>query len=127
MESFGPVIDPESLVRISFGEPTKTDEYYEAEVIGFDGFGNVFLYMPASMLEEDAGTNLFVETKQRRVVARVSRTFGEVNVGELLILKETSHGFMEIAVNMGSAREVLGIKPGDRVRILRRSCQPKYS
>ncbi|HEV7656402.1 MAG TPA: SAM-dependent chlorinase/fluorinase [Mycobacteriales bacterium] len=50
--------------------------------------------------------------------ARVGRTFGDVGVGELLVLPD-SDGFTSIAVNRGDAAARLGLAPGDEV-VLRR-------
>jgi len=120
IHAFGPIIDPNSIVSAVFEEYRKCEDYYEVEVIGSDSFGNIFLSMPVGELEEDVGSVLTIDKGNLKWEARVSETFGEVPKGGLLILKHTSHGYLEIAANMDSATRILGVKPGERIRILRR-------
>ena len=46
----------------------------------------------------------------------VGRTFADVDSGDLVAL-EDSWGFVSIAVNRGSASDMLGFKPGDQVSV----------
>jgi S-adenosylmethionine hydrolase len=78
------------------------------EAVYTDGFGNVMSGLRASLL--DAGARI---TAAGHVLRR-ARTFSEVAVGEAFWY-ENSIGLVEIAVNRGSAAEILDLKPGDPV------------
>jgi hypothetical protein len=55
-----------------------------------------------------------------RFLARVARTFAAVRPSDIVVLVD-SYGQVAIAVNAGSAEEVLGLEPGDEVRLRRLS------
>lgn len=82
------------------------------EVIYVDKFGNVTLGLrslpPASSWK--------VITREGEFFAKAGRTFSDVAPGEL-VLYENSAGFVEIAVNQGSAARALGLRLGDRVEL----------
>ncbi len=117
---FGRSVDPNTLEEMVMEDYAKHDDYYEAEVICHDSFGNIFLNMPTEALDEPAGSTLEVMVRDKMFRAKVARTYGDGAEGELLILRETSHGFVEIAVNMGSAARLIGVRPKEKIRIIRR-------
>jgi len=79
-----------------------------AEVIYMDGFGNAWTGMRAGNMEVDS--ILVVAGKQ----VKHADTFAKVSPGEAFWY-ENSSGLVEIAVNQGSAREVLGLEIGSKV------------
>ena len=103
-ESFGPRIRP---VDTGFGSPKRTELGLEATVIYVDGFGNLIL----NLREIPPGTYALKGVRLRRV-----KTYAEVRRIEPLIT-HGSHGFVEIAVNQGSAANAFGLKAGDRVKL----------
>lgn len=103
----GREIDPERVITLDL-KPKRSGETWILKVLYVDEFGNVVLNL------EDYGTTRYVEIEGHRI-AHVN-TYGEVKKGELLALKG-SHGYLEIAVNQGSAAEVLGVRIGDAVRV----------
>jgi len=107
--SFGPAVDPAGL---DFGRARILDEGIEAEVIYVDGFGNVVLNSAAIPWDR-------VELMGRRL--RRARTYAEAGADEPLITLG-SHGFAEIAVNGGSAKDLFGLAPGDRILLERGDC-----
>jgi len=100
----GPRVRPKDL---NFGEANRTDKGIEATVIYVDRFGNLILNMrrPPSFSVSLRGVKL----------KRVS-TYAEARRIEPLITLG-SHGFAEIAVNLGSAAEAFRIKAGDRIEL----------
>ncbi|MEN2999528.1 MAG: SAM-dependent chlorinase/fluorinase [Acidilobaceae archaeon] len=82
------------------------------EVIYIDKFGNVALGL-RSLPEADAWR---VITEEGSFQARRGRTFSDVARGELVIYLNSA-GFVEIAVNQGSAAKVLRVRPGDPVKL----------
>lgn len=81
------------------------------EIIHFDRFGNAITGLRASALP--AGARLMV----RDIELRQARVFSDMPLGEAFFY-ENSMGLLEVAVNQGSAREVLGLRRGDAVRIV---------
>ena len=102
--AIGPRVRPKDL---NFGEARRTERGIEATVIYVDRFGNLILNIrkiptfPVSLLG----------VKLKRAV-----TYGEARRIEPLITLG-SHGFAEIAVNLGSAAEAFRLKAGDRIEL----------
>ena len=87
-------------------------ERMEAEVLYVDGFGNVRI-----KAVEVPWKNLILA--ERRISR--ARTYAEAESDEPLITLG-SHGFAEIAVNGGSAKDLFGLAPGDRILLERGDC-----
>jgi len=117
IEELGPEVD--DYVVPEYAEPRVEDGEAEAEVIYIDGFGNC-----ATNLREDDlarlgikyGDKVELELGERRIVTRLLPSFGYARPGEVLLLIN-SEGFLEIAVNIGSATRELGVRTGTKVRV----------
>ncbi|ASJ10444.1 hydroxide adenosyltransferase [Thermococcus sp. P6] len=105
----GREIPLDSLIKLDV-EPVRRGNLWDLRVIYVDDFGNVVLNL------EDFGEPRAVELIDLNLRVPYLRTYGMVKTGELLALRG-SHGYLEIAVNRGSASERLGLKIGDRVRV----------
>ena len=103
-ESVGPRVRPKDL---NFGEAKRTDTGIEARVIYVDRFGNLIL----NLKKMPAFSVRLLGVKLKRV-----KTYAEARRIEPLITLG-SHGFAEIAVNLGSAAEAFRLKAGDRVEL----------
>ena len=111
LDRLGPGIDPQSLVRLPLATAVATATGWEGMVQYLDRFGNGATTIPAEAVA--AGPwRLSVGA----VTLPGARTYGDVPVGEALALVG-SHGFVEIAVNQGSAAERLGLRVRDRTSI----------
>jgi S-adenosylmethionine hydrolase len=108
-EEFAQETEIESLVKLDVG-PRKENDTWLLKVIYIDDFGNVILNL------EDYGSPSRVELVDFDIKVPYLDTYGHVKPGELLALPG-SHGYLEIAVNQGSAAERLGLKVGDAVRV----------
>lgn len=110
-----------SPLRLDRPEPN----VFEGEVIHIDRFGNVitslgpFDWNQNQLKFASEGT---IDPQSARVyigqgkIETIQRTYGESAVGTILALI-SSDGQLEIAVNQGSAAEVLKLHLGDRVRL----------
>lgn len=87
----------------------------EAEVIHVDRFGNLITSVDLAWADLLQTRLLSISIKDRKVT-HISQTYQDGQVGELLALFGSS-GHLEISVNMGNAREVLGCTRGDKVVI----------
>ncbi|AIF69839.1 Sam Hydroxide Adenosyltransferase [Palaeococcus pacificus DY20341] len=103
----GEEIDMESIIKLDL-KPKKSGDAWLLKVIYIDEFGNVILGL------EDYEKPTYIEVKSIRIPYK--DTYGEVGKGELLALPG-SHDYLEIAVNQGSAAEILEVNVGDELEV----------
>jgi S-adenosylmethionine hydrolase len=85
-----------------------------------DRFGNIALNLDAGQLEAARlGETVELVCRGERYLARIARTFSSVRPSDIVILVD-SYGQVAVAVNHGSAAEVLGLDAGEEVRLRRR-------
>ncbi len=126
----GDAIDVASLVTLPSPESRVRDGSAEAEVVTVDRFGNVQL----SVTGPDAARAGLVPGRpatlawsgNERTVA-FATTFGEVAPGELVGYQDSA-GYIAIAVNGGSAAQLLGLRPGTRVTlaVMKKLARPAF-
>lgn len=105
----------ENLVLLPYERARKEGGKISGEVAFFDRFGNVETNIPGILCEElKFGSVVTIYVNEREYAATYCRTYGDVLPGKLLVHPDSS-GFLEIAVNQGNAREVLGVRGGERV------------
>ena len=81
-----------------------------AQIIFVDHYGNCFTGLRAATMARDEA----IWVRDRRL--GFARTFSAVGPGQAFWY-ENSNGLVELAVNGGSAAQVLGLRPGDPVRL----------
>jgi S-adenosylmethionine hydrolase len=109
----------DGLVRPPLPEPRVTASGVVAMALLVDRFGNVALNLDATHLEEAGlGATLEVLTGGERYHAQVAHTFSSVRPSDIMVLVD-SYGHAALAVNAGSACQVLGVMPGDEVELRR--------
>lgn len=129
---FGPAIDG-GIQQLALGEPRRSDRMIAGTVIRCDAFGNAITNIPGAWVGPDApaaaggscgsSAGIAIATGWRvsiggRNIGPLRRTYGDVPPREPLALVG-SHGFVEIAVNCGSAQAALGARVGSEVRLER--------
>ncbi len=115
--SFGEEIA--DIVRLPIQEASLRGEVIEGEVLCIDVFGNVITNIPQSMLAKaniNYGDRICVKLEDRKLEMFFLESYGFARKGELLALVG-SEGYLEIAVNQGSASRRLGLKGGEKVKI----------
>ncbi len=106
----GVEVDPDSLVALNVVWEKESEDRVTVKVVYIDKFGNVALSTRRALPE---GAEVEIVTgRGYSWRAMAGRTFSDVDEGKL-VLYENSFGFLEIAVNKGSAAELLKVKPGD--------------
>ena len=113
----GEVIDVASLSAVQASRARVEDGRVHTRVVHVDRFGNTALDLPHESLPETGlrlGGRLAVEAGGAGAEATYSQTFSDVEPGEL-ILYENSYRNLGLAVNQGSAAELLGLEAGDEV------------
>lgn len=108
----------DSVTRLELSAAKFSDGEAEAEVLHIDRFGNAILNIDASVLPAELrlGDEISVEHGGSIHRARYVRAYGDVSPGAPL-LTFGGTGLLEVAVNKGSAASLLGLRPGDRVRL----------
>jgi S-adenosylmethionine hydrolase len=116
----GPAIACQALKKIELcrAEIDRLKSTITGEITGMDHFGNL-----ATNIETGSLDDLFGKDKSSlrvmlrgRIVAGIQGTYGDKAPGEVMALCG-SRGFLEIAVNRGSAAILLGAGIGDRVSV----------
>jgi hypothetical protein len=119
LEAAGQAVDPAGLVPLELPEVRRHRDGLTATALLVDRFGNVTLNLRARQLAEaKLGDDVELLCGGERFLARVASTFSSVRPSDIVVLVD-SYGQAAIAVNAGSAVEVLGLAPGDEVRLRR--------
>jgi S-adenosylmethionine hydrolase len=111
ISTLGDSVDPDLLVSCPLPDPEPLTEGYLATVISVDRFGNLATNLPASSVDDEATAAWASDESARRV-----RTYSEADKDEVVLL-EGSAGFLELAVNGGSAAMATGLRRGDAIRV----------
>lgn len=120
VEEFGPNLDEKDLVNAPYENATIVNNKISASVIWINKFGSIELNILHKAWNESGikvGDNVTVYFPDgTKVILPVVTTFGEVAVGENLILKD-DYGRVEIAKNQGKFVDGFNLKIGDEVAI----------
>ncbi|MDM7327771.1 MAG: SAM-dependent chlorinase/fluorinase [Thermosynechococcus sp. Uc] len=115
--ALGEPLDPKVLVQLPDLGYESTPRGVRGSIQASDRFGNLITTLPAELLAKGYH---WVEIQGQRIPIAKTKTYGDVPPHHLIALAG-SHGFIEIAVNGGSAQRVLGCENGDPVWLMRRS------
>jgi hypothetical protein len=121
IEKLGVAIATDSLVRLDIPEYQKTQTTITGLIQYVDRFGNLVTNIPAIAVCDRTwsiviGTGVSRHDIRHRSIPN-GKTYGDVAVGEIITLVG-SHGWLEIAVNGGSAEEKLKLSWGDRILVI---------
>jgi S-adenosylmethionine hydrolase len=116
---FGPEI--QDVFKPDFAKVTFSNGTLKGEILHVDGFGN----MITNFREDDlkllrVKTSINVELANSKMNLKLGKTYAETKPKETIALVG-SHGYVEIAVNQGSAAEEFKAKPGDKISLSSRS------
>jgi len=116
----GAPIDATELRTIQLPAASVGDGALTAHVLRADRFGNLTLDASGAQLASALGTDqrdLIVEVAGKAFAARRAGTFSDVQAGELVVY-EDGNRMAAIAVNLGSAAELLGVATDQQLRVL---------
>jgi S-adenosylmethionine hydrolase len=119
LASAGTPLEPGELVVLERSEARQEEDALVAHVVAIDSFGNVILDAGFGNLMERSlklGDAIAARAEARRVRGVVARTFSDVGAGGLLVYEDAG-GALALAVNGGQAAALLGLRPGDEVRL----------
>ena len=110
--------EAKSYARLSLPKPRRMPGGFEAMVMHVDRFGNVITNLRPGDLEAGYGEVFRVRTSAGDVKCVFVKAYAHVPPGSPL-LTVGGTGYIELSVNRGSAAESYGLKPGDRIMVLR--------
>jgi S-adenosyl-L-methionine hydrolase (adenosine-forming) len=119
LSSLGEPLDPAELRRLNIPVAVVTDAGFELHVLHQDTFGNVILDGQLDQLTEfgvEPGDEVWVRSGGQVHHATVARTFADVHPGGLLLYQD-GLGMLALAVNRGSAAELLGAGRHDELLV----------
>src|ERR1035438_6028745 len=114
IQKFGSAL--KDFVRLAWPEPRMRWGGLEGEVVYIDRFGNAITNLEGGLLKRAGGASCEVHAK-RRWNCPVKSFYQAVPPNKPIALVGSS-GFLEIAINGGSAAKVLGVRVGTRVVLL---------
>jgi len=109
LRDFGDEIAPDTLVPCPLPEPVSTVSGCAGQILHVDRFGNLV----TNVLCEDRPEIVSATWRSGQTARRV-QTYAEARPDEVMLL-EGSAGYLELAVNCGSAAEATGLERGDTV------------
>jgi S-adenosylmethionine hydrolase len=121
IKKLGTPIDKNDLVNLSIQKPYISDK---GEIIGtiisIDRFGNLITNIDLDSIKmldkEDMGKRLEVRIGENKIIG-LSLSYKSVRSQSLLAIIG-SRGYLEIAVNCGSAKQYFMAKKGDTIRVI---------
>jgi len=111
IQKLGPAL--RDFVRLDWPEPRMRRGGLEGEVVYIDRFGNAITNLEGRMLEGSGRASCEVHRKRRRNCPL--KTFYQAVPPKRPVALVGSSGFLEIAVNGGSAEKILSLRIGTRV------------
>lgn len=115
LNQLGEPID--ELVTYRWAVPISDKDGVQGWVVHIDRFGNLVTNIPASLIRSYAGSAGFRIYAGNTILDEIVTTFGSVPDGEPAAYIGSS-GTLEIAINKGNAREMLGVEKGAQVSII---------
>ncbi|MBX2864912.1 MAG: SAM-dependent chlorinase/fluorinase [Leptolyngbyaceae cyanobacterium MAG.088] len=112
MEKLGPSISAADLVCLDIGTATSTPIGYDGSIQYSDHFGNLITNIPGQNLRSRPWQVILGEHR-----LPYYRTYGQTEPGTALALIG-SHGYVELAINGGSAAQILATQIGDPVKLI---------
>ena len=119
LAEFGPPVAVAELERLDVPQPEIRGGLIRATVLYVDRFGNVQLNATSGELERTGippGERVELEVGFEPYFAVAARTFADVRPGDI-VLYEDAYRNLALAINGGSAAEMLSARPGQEVRI----------
>src|SRR3954466_6143476 len=111
----GDPLDPDEIVRLDMPLAIFDDGELFTHAVSFDRFGNIMLDVEHAELT-DAGLRLGQAVEVNGHQGVYATTFADVAPGQLM-LYEDAYRTLALAVNRGSARELLRLEGDDELRI----------
>ncbi|MEM0349154.1 MAG: SAM-dependent chlorinase/fluorinase [Candidatus Caldarchaeum sp.] len=106
-----------SMVELRIPKPVMGDDRVNAVVLHADRFGNVITCVEGGLPSDWRKAEVYVNDEWK-TVAMVGRFYSETEKGEPILLVGGT-GYLELSVNRGNAAATYGIKPGDKIFLVK--------
>lgn len=116
-ESIGPPINLESLVQMQWHAPQEVPGKLQCHCLHVDHFGNVITNLRIDDFSQRVQGKLQAGTGIARLPLHRVRSYSDLERGSVGILAG-SQGFFELAMNMGSAADLLSLTPGESLDLI---------
>lgn len=112
----GAEVDPASLEEVAVPGVRIEQGHVHCKVFGVDRFGNVQLSARPPDLREAGleGDRIQVRVEGRGHVLPMGQTFGDVDVGDGVVIVDSA-GYLTVGINQGRAADELGVAGGDHI------------
>lgn len=112
IEELGDIVEVNNLVQLAIAEPIQTENKILGSIQYIDHFGNLLTNISANQIY---GKTWSVVIDEQQILG--SETYSNCQVGEVVALI-SSEGWLEIAVNGGSAQSQLQLSWGEEVQVV---------
>ena len=119
LEEIGRPIDVAGLTRLDVPRPEVGPSRVRVTVLYVDRYGNVQVNATSDDLARagiETGARVEIDVGFESYFATYAATFADVRVGDILVY-EDSYWNVAVAINGGSAAEMLSARPGQALRI----------
>lgn len=98
-------------------QPVVTSNQIRATIIHIDHFGNVVVNLKRDKFEEIRnGRQYDIYYQQNDPIHHISKDYGDAPIGEVVCLFNSAD-YLEIAINVGRANELLSLKKNETIQI----------
>jgi len=116
LEQLGQAIDPNSLVQLSLPAFTRVKNQISGCIQAIDRFGNLITNIPGQEVQGQSWSVTVNQASPDPETIPGQQTYADQNTGDLVALVG-SHGWIEIAVNHGSAQSRLQLTEGSTIHV----------
>lgn len=114
MEALGP---PAEVLLPPWNAVSRKGNRFEGEVLHIDRFGNIISNVKKEEMRGVAAAGELTVMLGEHRIHRFVDTYAQVEPGRLLLLYGSA-GYLEVAMNQGSAAAALGVRSGDRLECI---------
>ncbi len=107
----------EKLVTYRWAMPISDKDGIQGWIVHIDRFGNLVSNIPSSLIEETIGSSKLRIYTGNTILHEIVSTFGSVPDGEPAAYIGSSDK-LEIAINKGNAKQMLGVEKGAQISIV---------
>jgi S-adenosyl-L-methionine hydrolase (adenosine-forming) len=119
IEDFGKQLDPKDLSKAPYEEAAFEEDKIKAKIISINKFGSLHLNIAHDewdKLKLGIKDNIFLVFKNEKLEVPYATTFGDVERGKPLVLKD-DYGRIEVALNQDSFERKYKVRIGDDIEI----------
>lgn len=105
-------------IQVKIGlRPVVTKSNIRATIMHVDHFGNVIVNLSKEVFEKERnGRDFLIYYKGRDQIETISQHYSDGEIGDVICFFNSA-GFLEIAINMGNAHEMLSLRKNETIQI----------